>query len=148
MGMNSLEENKAYADQAGAVGQVGQELYNWGSTFGSSKQIWQGYYDLKRDRKSFEKAIGLVGSIPFGMGTTPDMRDGLVNFVNDGSLPNLDFNNLKGSLQNGLDIMQKGVKILKDNKISVDPNINNLINLYNTSLQGLNQLSTSSSKMN
>ena len=112
MGGN-LESNKAYGDQANALGSFGQEQYNYVDTYVNKMAIGDAYTSLSQNQESFDATQNMAGSSPFGMTSTPLMRADLVNFVNDESIPFLNLEDVKNSLQYGLNVMKVGVSILQ-----------------------------------
>ena len=80
----------------------------------------------------------MVGHNPMGFGTKPGMRADVVNFVNDGTLPTINFSDLKNSLQYGLQIIQTGSNILNHNGIGVQKDTHK-INQFLSSINGIGE---------
>ena len=74
-----------------------------------------------------------------GMLTSPEMRADVVNFVNDGTLPNINTGDLKTSLKNGLSIMEAGMRIMNENGIEVQDRTTNLYKLFTSLYLFVNQ---------
>lgn len=90
---------------------------------------------MAKNQKSYYFAQGAVG-----VWGTAAMRDDIVNFVNDGTVPQLNFKDMRGSLTYGLSIMNAGFQVMKTNQIGVQQASTDLYNLYSSLLDALNQL--------
>jgi RHS repeat-associated protein len=137
---NNFDNNQAFADKMGGVASAPQEINNWIQTFkdGGSVDIWNAYGELRTNINSFDKATKSIGAIPFGMTTKDTQRGDLINFVNDGTIPMLDFKNLQQSLQFGMQIMQTGMEVMNKNKISIRGSTNETYQLYRKLLEFFN----------
>jgi RHS repeat-associated protein len=140
MGTN-LGDNKAFGDQAGAVAGAPAEAANWIELYTHDKPIWDAYNSLNTNENAFNSAVDLVNSFEKGfvgsMGgyDKASIKGDLVNFVQDGSLPKLDFKNLKGTVENSLTTMWFGIQILNNSGSKVQQSTldtyNALMTLYN-----------------
>ncbi len=125
MGYN-LGDNKAFADRASAIAGAPQEIYNFYDTYQNRVPIWNAYSELGQNQNSFDNAVRLAGNIGLNVveqSPNPSLRDGVINFLNDGSLPSLNLKDMKGSLQNGISIMRAGIGIMNANGIQVQSNV-------------------------
>lgn len=137
-----FEANQVFAGRAGALGAAPQEFANWHQTFkeGGSLDIWNAYSELSTNKSGFGDALSLVNkyesAVSFAMGGirtdvfNPSVKSGLVNFVLDGSIPTLNFKDLRGSLQNGLTTMWYGIQLLNNNGTAVQKDVMNTYNSY------------------
>lgn len=140
MGMRSLEDNKAFGDRAGAVGGIFQEIGSWYNMF-SGMSIWNAYSDLYTNQQGYYNAVGLMDKFgdvvntalnKQGLGLTPGMRSDLINFVLDGTLPDINIfgGDIKGQLENILNIMWYGIQMLNQNGTPVDSSVRDKFNMY------------------
>ncbi|HEY9261509.1 hypothetical protein [Chitinophaga sp.] len=62
----------------------------------------------------------------------------MTNFINDGSLPSIDVEDIKGSLQKGMDLMKTGMQIMNQNGIKIKSSTQQTYDIYKTLLDFLN----------
>lgn len=83
--------------------------------------VWRGVNQEQNNRASFYKATDLVNE---AYGSTPisgSLKAGLVNFITDGSLPELDPDDMKSSLMQRKSIMDMAIPIMKKEEIDIQP---------------------------
>jgi RHS repeat-associated protein len=135
---NDLERNKEYADKGSGLSGLPQEGHNW-ITLYRSAPIWNALVKLRTNVDSYDKAASIAGN----SFSSPQRRADLTNFINDGKLPSLDLNNLKGSLQSGIDIMQAGMKAMDKNGIEVNDATRKTFESYKTILEFIDNVKRS-----
>jgi hypothetical protein len=137
MEMNSLEDNKAFADQANAIAAAPKEISNWVKLYTNDLPIWNAYNSLNTNKETFYSSISLVNSfensISKSMGGDYNfsVKGNLINFVLDGTLPTLDLRDLRSSIESNLTVMWYGIQVLNKSGVEVQQST---INTYQTLL--------------
>ena len=111
MGLD-LTRNRIFADKAGAIAGAAEEGFKWYDTFHNKVPKWDAYGDLIKNQMSFDKAVNLANKYK-----SEGFKAGVVNFLNDGTLPRFNFSKL--SIQSGINIMEEGMSILKQNNLPI-----------------------------
>jgi RHS repeat-associated protein len=132
---NNLEANKAFADRSSSVATAPQEAVQWYDLWSHDVPIWNAYTDLDKNQKSYYFAQGTVGD--WG---TPEMRDDIVNFVNDGTIPQSKSQDIKSSLMYSKSVMEAGFQVMKRNKVEIRQAAIDLYNILSGLLDALNQV--------
>ncbi|MCY1531254.1 hypothetical protein D9M68_664740 [compost metagenome] len=123
MGRN-VDDNRAYADRASGKAGAPAEVYNNIKIY-QEAQVGTAYGELNKNNAAFDRAIKVVtsqASLMFESSYDVGFSNDVINFVYDGSLPQVevtDAKNIKQNLEYRKKVMGTGMDIMKVNRIDI-----------------------------